>query len=93
MEPRELTAALAQTPQERLLGVFHSHPHSAPEPSLIDLQTSWYTLPSYWIVSLQNFANPSLRVYKLQRTATPDGGSAAHTARLTYRLCELSFLP
>jgi proteasome lid subunit RPN8/RPN11 len=89
MDPHELAAALARTPHDRLLGIFHSHPQSPPVPSHSDLQTSWHTLPTYWIVSLQNAAAPTLRIYRLIR----DGDSAAHTTHLTYRLCELSFLP
>jgi proteasome lid subunit RPN8/RPN11 len=67
MDPAELIALMTETPQGRLLGIFHSHPRTAPVPSAADLQTAWYTLPSYWIVSLMNTAAPSIAVYRLER--------------------------
>jgi proteasome lid subunit RPN8/RPN11 len=67
MDPAELVALMAATPRERLLGIFHSHPRTAPVPSAADLQTAWHTLPSYWIVSLMNISAPSIAVYRLER--------------------------
>ncbi|KIL38566.1 hypothetical protein SD70_25470 [Gordoniibacillus kamchatkensis] len=87
MNRSELAKLLASQPYQRLLGIFHSHPRTAPIPSAADLQTSWYSLPSYWIVSLQDADHPTLAVYRLARQSDgtlapkllpvrpPDGGA------------------
>ncbi|MFC0213774.1 M67 family metallopeptidase [Paenibacillus chartarius] len=64
MNPAELAALLVHTPQERLLGIYHSHPHAPPIPSELDLQTAWHTLPTYWIVSLCGPERPETAIYR-----------------------------
>ncbi|MDR6548925.1 Mov34/MPN/PAD-1 family protein [Paenibacillus qinlingensis] len=53
-----------------MVGIFHSHPTAAPVPSAEDLSTLWHTVPSYWILSLQDESNPNLQVYSLKKTTT-----------------------
>jgi len=46
------------------LGIFHSHPSSDPVPSSEDLQMPW-NLATYWIISLKNRQQPTLKAYEL----------------------------
>lgn len=48
-----------------LVGICHSHLETPAIPSREDLQTLWYTVPSYWIVSLHNSDQPDVKVYQL----------------------------
>ena len=56
MDPEEQTQAmkLMRQPREQLLGIFHSHPNSAAEPSPTDLALAAYPGIAYLIASLIN---------------------------------------
>lgn len=65
MAPAQVIAALSEQRDDRLLlGIVHSHPSGPPIPSAMDLSTPWYTLPSHWIISLQETGTPSMRGYR-----------------------------
>ncbi|MBH5318194.1 M67 family metallopeptidase [Paenibacillus sp. GSMTC-2017] len=65
-DPKEWTTAFfeMQKKGQTLVGIYHSHPHSAPFPSLRDYSGF---LPSseltYWIVSLENSLAPNVQPY------------------------------
>jgi proteasome lid subunit RPN8/RPN11 len=48
-----------------IVGVLHSHPNAAATPSSEDLSTTWYDIPSHWIVSLQQ---PTIEIAAYQYT-------------------------
>ncbi len=54
----------------QIVGIFHSHPTVSTEPSQQDLQTLWTHIPSHWIFSLTQPANPILAAYQFD----PAGG-------------------
>lgn len=64
-DPGEWTSVLFQTSQtnEQILGIFHSHPTTAALPSTEDLQTLWYELPTYWIISFETGSVPQIGVF------------------------------
>jgi proteasome lid subunit RPN8/RPN11 len=105
MDPKETAAVLLgkmKGNQSELIGIFHSHPNSPPVPSAEDCATLWYTLPSYWIVSLSKPDIPELQVYewKPQKKTSPEGspfclndGSVERKDRPAYRRFSLLFLP
>ncbi len=49
--------------EDRLMGIYHSHPQSAAVPSQRDLEECFYPEASYWIVSLQN-ETPDIRSFR-----------------------------
>ncbi len=48
-----------------LLGIVHSHPRTPAIPSSLDLQTCWYALPSYWIISFARANAPEVKMFRL----------------------------
>jgi proteasome lid subunit RPN8/RPN11 len=67
MDPRQQLKAFKQIAAEGLdlLGIFHSHVASAPEPSQTDRKMAFYPEVSYLIVSLANMNQPDLRSYRI----------------------------
>ena len=55
-----------------VVGIFHSHPKAAPIPSNEDLDTLWHTIPTYWILSLQDIEKPNLQIFRLKKTTTTE---------------------
>jgi len=51
---------------EELFAVYHSHPHSPPEPSATDLAQAAYPEALYLIVSLSTRDVPEMRGFRLQ---------------------------
>ncbi|AEI40187.1 M67 family metallopeptidase [Paenibacillus mucilaginosus] len=72
MDPAGLIPVLhAAAKQGReVVGFVHSHPSSAPVPSDPDLSTSWHTVPSHWILSLQTPSVPTAGVYRYFRDSS-----------------------
>jgi proteasome lid subunit RPN8/RPN11 len=52
-------------PEIKWLGIFHSHPHTAPNPSKHDLRTLW-DLPVYAIISLETPLMPIMKSYEIK---------------------------
>ncbi|NRF90781.1 M67 family metallopeptidase [Paenibacillus frigoriresistens] len=50
-----------------VIGLFHSHPTAPPLPSEQDLQTLWHSIPTYWILSLQQPQHPELQLYQIKK--------------------------
>jgi len=48
---------------EQLLGIYHSHPHSAAHPSEIDIRQAYYPEAVYFIMSLE--PHVELRAYRI----------------------------
>lgn len=53
-----------------IVGLFHSHPTAPAIPSSQDLQTLWHSIPSYWILSLQQTDKPDLQLYQIKKAAS-----------------------
>lgn len=53
---------------KELLGIYHSHPHSRPVPSVRDIEEFHYPGVSYWIVSPAG-DDAEVRCYRLRGTA------------------------
>ena len=51
--------------QLRHLGIYHSHPASEAYPSKTDVDESYYSDCTYFIVSLKDVQSPSIRAFKL----------------------------
>lgn len=67
MDPKGLLAALRHLDERgaELLGFYHSHPHSAAQPSQTDLALAFYPECLYAIVSLAEVEAPRMRVFRL----------------------------
>lgn len=67
MDPRQQLKAFKQISADglELLGIFHSHVASAPEPSQTDRQMAFYPEVSYLIVSLANMEKPELKSFRI----------------------------
>ena len=67
MDPRQQLKAFKRIAAEGLdlLGIFHSHVASAPDPSQTDRKMAFYPEVSYLIVSLANMNQPDLRSYRI----------------------------
>ncbi len=67
MDPKQQLKAFKQISADGqdLLGIFHSHVASAPEPSQTDRRQAFYPEVSYLIVSLADMNNPDLRSYRI----------------------------
>ncbi|TDF95865.1 Mov34/MPN/PAD-1 family protein [Paenibacillus piri] len=46
-----------------VVGLLHSHPSASSAPSVEDLQTAWRSMPSHWIVGLQDEEHCEIGVY------------------------------
>jgi [CysO sulfur-carrier protein]-S-L-cysteine hydrolase len=53
----------------QLLGIYHSHPHGANEPSRTDVQRAYYPDAAYFIISPQPGAEKPVRAFSIR-----DGG-------------------
>jgi proteasome lid subunit RPN8/RPN11 len=71
-DPKEWTSLLygCFKGNTHILGLVHSHPTAPAIPSFHDLQTLWYTIPTYWIISTLNMNNPITRAYCFQGDGT-----------------------
>lgn len=69
IQPTELLPYLTDK-HRTIVGLFHSHPRAASIPSTEDLTTLWHTIPTYWILSLQQKERPDLQAYSLKKTTT-----------------------
>lgn len=67
MDPKQQLKAFKQISADGqdLLGIFHSHVASAPEPSQTDRRQAFYPEVSYLIVSLADMNRPELKSYKI----------------------------
>ncbi|MFC5653428.1 M67 family metallopeptidase [Paenibacillus solisilvae] len=71
-DPKEWVQALLSIQKNRqsLVGFYHSHPTTAPVPSLADLEGMKYApAASYWIVSLADSQHPVVQPYWFNGTA------------------------
>ena len=67
MDPAELIAALRSLREtgERLLGIFHSHPHGPAEPSETDVERAYYPDAAHLIVSLADPGSPQAVAFRI----------------------------
>ncbi len=49
----------------KMLGIFHSHPASPARPSELDIQHAFYPDCLYFILSLEDEANPTLKAFTI----------------------------
>ena len=71
MDPKQQMKAFKIMNERKLdlLGIFHSHVASSPEPSQTDRTMAFYPDISYLIVSLADMENPDLKSYKIDGDA------------------------
>ena len=81
MDARELLAAMNDMDDNEwdLLGIYHSHTHTAAYPSATDVELAFYADAVYLIVSLQDRERPVVRAFDIvdgvvtERTVVVDG--------------------
>ncbi|MDD9265674.1 M67 family metallopeptidase [Paenibacillus sp. GCM10023248] len=69
LNPAELLPYLMDR-KHPVIGLFHSHPAAPAIPSQEDLQTLWHSLPSYWILSLQQPHKPDLQLFQIKKATS-----------------------
>ena len=57
-----------------LVGIYHSHPETKPEPSATDKSLAMYPDARYVIVSLRNPAHPEVRAWRISESMTDEAG-------------------
>jgi proteasome lid subunit RPN8/RPN11 len=50
----------------QLLGIYHSHPHGANEPSRTDIARAYYPAAAYFIISPQSDAETAVRAFSVR---------------------------
>jgi proteasome lid subunit RPN8/RPN11 len=67
MEPGELIAALRGLREsgERLIAIFHSHPHGPAAPSRTDVDRAYYPEAAHLIVSLAELERPRAEAFRI----------------------------
>jgi len=67
MDPAELIAALRGLRQsgERLIAIFHSHPHGPAVPSKTDVDRAYYPEAAHLIVSLAELERPRAEAFRI----------------------------
>jgi [CysO sulfur-carrier protein]-S-L-cysteine hydrolase len=65
LDPKSLLAANEWDDEGFEVGIYHSHPRSAAEPSQTDINLASYPHWTYLIVSLENGDAPAVRAWKI----------------------------
>jgi proteasome lid subunit RPN8/RPN11 len=67
MDPREQIQTFDEIDRLNLelLGIYHSHPHSPPHPSPLDIMRAFYPTVAFFIISLLNREKPELRAFEI----------------------------
>ncbi len=68
MDPKEQLRIMREIERRgwEMVGIYHSHPSSAPRPSETDVKLAGYPGAVYLIVSLQDKDNPELRAFHIE---------------------------
>jgi proteasome lid subunit RPN8/RPN11 len=69
MDPREQIHTFEEMDRLHLelLGIYHSHPHSLPYPSPVDITRAFYPTIAFFIISLLNLGKPELKAFQIVR--------------------------
>jgi proteasome lid subunit RPN8/RPN11 len=89
MDPKAMLVAMNEMDDNDwdLLGIYHSHTHTAAYPSATDVELAFYADAVYLIVSLQDVDRPHVRAFDIvdgvitERTVVVDGKHLAHPSR------------
>jgi len=67
MDPKEQIQTFEEIDRLNLelLGIYHSHPHSSPSPSPVDIMRAFYPTIAFFIISLLNAEKPELRAFEI----------------------------
>ena len=67
MDPAELIAALRGLREsgERLIAIFHSHPHGPAAPSKTDVDRAYYPEAAHLIISLADLERPRAEAFRI----------------------------
>jgi proteasome lid subunit RPN8/RPN11 len=70
--PEDLFAAMRRIREadQRLLGIYHSHPRTSAYPSSADVEMAFYPEAFYFIISLES--SPDLRAFKIEGARIED---------------------
>ncbi len=67
MDPKEQLLAFKKMREREtpLVGIYHSHPHSAAYPSATDVRLAFYAEVYYLIISLEDKDRPQVRAFRI----------------------------
>ena len=67
MDPKEQIQTFEEIDRLNLefLGIYHSHPHSSPSPSPVDIMRAFYPTIAFFIISLLDREKPELRSFEI----------------------------
>ena len=76
MDPKEQVRTFEEIDRSglRLLGIYHSHPHSPPYPSVLDIARAFYPTAAFFIVTLLDREKPELRAFHIVRKKVKEKG-------------------
>ena len=75
MDPAEQFRAMKEMRREgnKMIAIYHSHPHSAAHPSAKDVDLAFYSDSLYVIVGLSDFEKPEIRIFQIVEGTVREG--------------------
>ncbi len=75
MDPAEQFRAMKEIRREgnRMIAIYHSHPHSPAHPSAKDVDLAFYSDSLYVIVGLSDFEKPEIRIFEIVEGTVREG--------------------
>lgn len=75
MDPAEQFRAMKEMRNEgnRMIAIYHSHPHSPAYPSAKDVNLAFYSDSLYVILGLSDFEKPEIRIFEIVAGTVQEG--------------------